>query len=94
MRINSIVLAFFLTVSSIFSFAASSQGQIVNEVSPDSTYEKLGVKVGDRIISYDGKEVNTVKDSMELYNKLKNKAVKTVLIERNGKKQTLTYQIQ
>lgn len=94
MKIYSIVLAVFMTITCTYSFAVSSPGQLVNEVAPGSTYEKLGVKAGDRIVSYDGKEVNNVNDSMELYNKLKNNGVKTVVIERNGKKQTLKYQIQ
>ena len=87
-------LALIFTVSFIFvapsTRAASTPGHVVKEVLPSSTFEKIGIKKGDRILSYDGQEVNSVSDSMELYDKLKKKSVKTIVIERNGQKQTIT----
>ncbi len=77
----------FLGLTSCFS--NSTSGYTVNEVLPKSTFEKLGIQKGDRIISYDGESVNSVGDSMELYDKLKNHKVKLILIERNGEKQTI-----
>lgn len=70
-------------------FSNSTSGYTVNEVLPKSTFEKLGIQKGDRILSYDGESVNSVGDSMELYDKLKKNAVKTIVIERNGQKQTI-----
>ncbi len=77
-----------------FSFGASPVGYSVSNVTPGSTFEKLGIKAGDRILSYDGKDVTSVSDSMELFNKLKSNSVKTVVIERDGKKQTLNFQVR
>lgn len=79
-------------LSGPFSYGASSIGYSVNNVAEGSTFEKLGIKAGDRILSYDGKDVTSLNDSMELFNKLKSKSVKTVVIERDGKKQTLNFQ--
>jgi general secretion pathway protein C len=62
-------------------------------VQSGSVLEKMGIKSNDKIISYDGQAVNSATDSIEMFNKLKSNSVKTIVIERNGKKQTLTYQI-
>ena len=91
MKFCSFVFIASLTFSGHFIFA-SPTGQIVKEILPGSNYEKFGIKTGDKIISYDGKDVNSVNDSMQMYNKLKIGSVKAVVIERDGKTQTLTYQ--
>lgn len=89
---KSLALVFIVSLAFGISgcVAPSTPGYTVNEVLPKSTFEKLGIKKGDRIISYDGEEVNSVSDSMELYDKLKTNSVKTILIEREGQKLTLT----
>jgi type II secretory pathway component PulC len=88
MKILSILFSVLLILITNSSFAGS--GYVLKEVLRKSTYEQVGLRAGDRIISYDGHEVNSVSDSMELYDKLKKKAVKTILIERDGQKETLT----
>ena len=94
MKMFSVVLSLILICSSVSSVATSPGFQVLNEVSPGSMFEKLGMRQGDRIISFDGKAVSSVQDSMDLYSKLNTKAVKTVVIERDGKKQTLTYPVR
>ena len=94
MKRCSIVLTVFLIFFSFTCFGTAPAGYLVHEVGSGSTFEKLGIKQGDRVLSYDGKNVTSVNDSLELYNKLMNNSVKTVVIERDGKKQTLMYQIR
>ncbi len=91
MKFNLLVLIASLTFFSLFSFA-SPDGQVVKEVQSGSIFEKMGIRTGDKVISYDGQNVNSVKDSMEMFNKLKSNLVKTVVVERDGKKQTLIFQ--
>lgn len=90
MKFSVLIFAVSVIFAVVPSLAAAQAGYTLKEVLPSSTFEKLGLKAGDRILSYDGEEVNSVSDSMELYDKLKKKAVKTILIERNRVKQTLT----
>lgn len=94
MRTIKIFVVLLISFFYMGGFAAEPTGQKVTSVAPGSTYEKLGVKEGDKIISFDGKPINSPKDSMELYMALKSGAVKMVVIERDGKKQTLTYEIK
>lgn len=71
------------------AFACESSGYTVNNIAPGSNYENLGLQTGDVILSYDGKPVDSPKDSMDLYNEMKKGSVATVSIKRDGKKQTL-----
>ena len=91
MKAFLIAFVYFFTAN---AFAVEASGQKIDAVAPGSTYEKLGLKPGDKIISSDGKPINSPKDSMELYTSLKTGLVKTVVIERNGKKETLKYEIE
>ena len=59
-----------------------------------SVYEKLGLKQGDIIKSYNGKPVNSVQESMEMYNQLKTANQAELEIVRDGKIQKLKYNIK
>ena len=84
------LLAVILSLLGTIAFATPPVGLPVDTVTPGSNYEKLGVQKGDRVVSYDGKQVVAPGDAMDLYNALRAGSVKRVVIIRNGKEQTLT----
>ena len=63
----------------------------LNGAEAGSVYEQFGLKQGDQIISYDGKLINSTSDSMEMYEKLRKNQVKEIVINRDGKRQTLSF---
>lgn len=63
----------------------------LNSTETGSLYERLGLKQGDQIVSYDGKLINSVSDSMEMYEKLRKNQVKEIVITRDGKRQILFF---
>ncbi len=89
MNIFSAVLALGFVFFGINSIAGAP-GVPVIEIQPGSMFEKFGVMQGGRIISYDGKAIFSVNDSMEMSNQLHSKLVKTIIVMRDGKKHTLT----
>ncbi|WII71927.1 type II secretion system protein GspC [Bdellovibrio sp. 22V] len=64
------------------------------DMQPGSIYEQLGLQRMDVIKSVDGTPVDSPAKAMELYNTLKNSPKVTLQIERNGKNETMTYNIQ
>lgn len=64
------------------------------DMQPGSIYEQLGIQRMDVIKSVDGTPVDSPAKAMELYNTLKNSPKVTLQVERNGKTETMTYNIQ
>lgn len=64
------------------------------DMQPGSIYEQLGLQRMDVIKSVDGTPVDSPAKAMELYNTLKNSPKVSLQIERNGKTETMTYNIQ
>lgn len=64
------------------------------DMQPGSIYEQLGLQRMDVIKSVDGTPVDSPAKAMELYNTLKNSPKVTLQVERNGKSETMTYNIQ
>ncbi|MEN0058559.1 MAG: type II secretion system protein GspC [Bdellovibrio sp.] len=64
------------------------------DMQPGSIYEQLGLQRMDVIKSVDGTPVDSPAKAMELYNSLKNSSKLTLQVERNGKNETMTYNIQ
>lgn len=64
------------------------------DMQPGSIYEQLGLQRMDVIKGVDGTPVDSPAKAMELYNSLKNSPKVTLQIERNGKNETMTYNIQ
>lgn len=64
------------------------------DMQPGSIYEQLGLQRMDIIKSVDGTPVDSPAKAMELYNLLKNSPKVTLQIERNGKSENMTYNIQ
>lgn len=64
------------------------------DMQPGSIYEQLGVQRMDVIKSVDGTPVDSPAKAMELYNSLKNSPKVSIQVERNGKTETMTYNIQ
>lgn len=66
----------------------------VLDMQPNSIYEQLGIQRMDVIKSVDGTPVDSPAKAMELYNSLKNSPKVSIQVERNGKNETMTYNIQ
>ncbi len=68
-------------------------GALVGEVTPESPAEKAGIKPGDIILTYDGKEINqmTMLPSLVAQTTVGNKVEITLF--RNGKKENITITI-
>lgn len=64
------------------------------DMQPGSIYEQLGLQRMDVIQNVNGTSVDSPAKAMELYNALKQETKITIQIERNGKKETLNYNIQ
>lgn len=64
------------------------------DMQPGSIYEQLGLQRMDVIKSVDGTPVDSPAKAMELYNLLKNSPKVTLQVERNGKQENMTYNIQ
>lgn len=64
------------------------------DIQPDSIFNELGLQRMDVIKSVDGTPVDSPAKAMELYNLLKNSPKVTLQIERNGKNESKTYNIQ
>lgn len=62
-------------------------------LSPDSVYSQLGIQSGDVLQSFNGKQINTTQQAMELLDQLKTSGNVTVEIERRGKKKRMQYKI-
>lgn len=56
------------------------------EVESGSLLDKVGLRQNDKILSYDNHLVDSIQDSMELYDKLKRDEVNYLTIERDGKR--------
>ena len=65
-------------------------GTLVNTVFPDSTAEKMGIKVGDIITNFNDKEINNIRDLRNLVANTKPGVIFKLDIVRGGKKMTLT----
>jgi general secretion pathway protein C len=63
-------------------------------IRPGSLYSKIGIENGDVVQRINGYEMNSPDKALEIYSKLKDAASITVDLQRNGKKQTLSYQIR
>lgn len=66
----------------------------VLDMQPGSIYEQLGIQRMDVIKSVDGTPVDSPAKAMELYNSLKNSPKVSLQVERNGKTETMTYNIR
>lgn len=64
------------------------------DMQPGSIYEQLGIQRMDVIKSVDGTPVDSPAKAMELYNTFKNSPKVSLQVERNGKTETMTYNIQ
>lgn len=69
-------------------------GFLVRELQPGSTYEKLGLAVGDVIQSVNGNPVNTMEDVLRLYQQFETAANVEIAVKRAGQTITLNYNIQ
>jgi C-terminal processing protease CtpA/Prc len=64
----------------------------VVHVSHGSEAEKVGIKVGDRVISYDGRMLTSVKQLTEAVSDLKGPPVRFVLVRRES--QNMTFEVR
>jgi CHAT domain-containing protein len=66
------------------------KGIIVESVSPDSSAEKLGIKVGDRLLTYDGKPLVSPLTLLALQQNTFDKKEVALRLQRGGETLTLT----
>lgn len=71
----------------------SVQGFKFTGIQPGSIYEKLGFKVQDVIKSVNGEPVDSPTRAMELYNALKGQSFIELEVERNGRDESFSYNI-
>lgn len=64
------------------------------DMQPGSIYEQLGLNRGDVIRGVNGEPLDSVQKAMEFYNTFKNSSQVQLEIERNGKKETNTYDVK
>lgn len=64
------------------------------DMKPGSIYEQLGLQRMDVLKSVDGTPITSAAKAMELYNALKSAPRISLQIERNGKTETLTYDVR
>ena len=69
------------------------KGALVSDVVEESPAEKAGVEEGDVITSYDGKEVQDIKDLVEMVGTTKPGKKVNLDVMRKGKKKTLKVKI-
>lgn len=63
------------------------------DMQPGSIYERLGLQRMDVIKTVNGEPVDSIQKAMELYNALKNNGVVKMGIDRGGKAENMTYNI-
>jgi S1-C subfamily serine protease len=73
---------------------AANPGFRITEVEKGSVYEKLGLKVGDLIKTWNGRNIVDAKDAEFIWKDVKESKKFTVVIERDGKKQIFHYTIK
>lgn len=66
-----------------------TKGLVLEKVESDDVFEKLGLKSGDNVISYDRLPLKSPKDGIDFYKKAEKQQVKIMLIERNGEQRNL-----
>ncbi len=68
-------------------------GLRISRISPGSFYEKIGLQNGDVIIQINNRNLDNPSGFLKLYQELKNKRYISVVLYRQGQKQTLNYDI-
>lgn len=74
--------------------ASDTPGIKVTDVEESAVLRQMGIRNGDIIKKIDDKPIGTAREAMEAYNKLKTSKKSSVEIIRNGKVQTLTYEVK
>lgn len=69
-------------------------GFVVREIQPGSVYEHLGLKVGDVIRSANGQPLNSMDDVVKLYRGSSNLSSVQLEVLRNGRVESLQYNLQ
>lgn len=80
-------------IKPVFS-SGRMQGFKISSIKESSMLSDLGVKKGDTVKKINGKELNSPMKVFELYKKFRNSTSIDLEVERNGKTQTLTYEVQ
>lgn len=79
-----------LIKSDIFK-APKTNGHRLNVVDEGSLYEKIGLKSGDVVKSYNGKAINSPPEAMGFYNYVRTSKKVDLVIERDGKIENIHY---
>ena len=63
-------------------------------IKPDSIFKKMGLRNGDIVVGYDGKKIESMDDAMNLYDNLKSSSGAQLQVKRNGRIETIEYNIE
>lgn len=77
------------TENAMFMYRVDKEGVYVSAVTSGSAAEKAGIKVGDRIVSFNGKDITEGSELTSAVSKLKAGKEVEIKVERDGKEQTL-----
>lgn len=83
------VFSFLLLAGLLWTFGTLTIPPVIGEVMPDSVAQKAGIMVGDKIVSVNGKEIqsfNEIRRSIQLTDYAKELSI---VVERSGEKLTL-----
>jgi general secretion pathway protein C len=71
-----------------------SDGMLVSRIKRGSIFQRLGLRNGDIINGIDGKQIRSVDDALNFYNRLKSDASVRLELKRRGRPYTITYRIR
>jgi|GEM_PF-4371907 general secretion pathway protein C len=63
-------------------------------VKPDSFFAQNGIKQGDKLVSINGNKVTTTEDSFKLYNLLRTERYISLVVDGEGGRRTINYEIR
>ncbi len=71
--------------------AGETTGVVITRIQADSLFERIGLEVNDTILSIDEKKIESVDDSLELYETLRTSKQGRILVKRDNQLERLTY---
>jgi general secretion pathway protein C len=77
---------------------AGPDGQIrgfkIVEIQPGSIFDRIGIRIGDTILSVNGEPITSPQKAMDLFKELRTANELKLGLDRNGSDKTINYQIQ
>ncbi len=77
-----------------YFYKGAPEGFMITDIQPGSLYQKMGIANGDIIQGVDGRPIKTADDMTSFINTLKEASNVVVSLKRQGREQTLNYQLR